>query len=141
MSYLGRFRQGDDVSLVLFTKNASGVPTLPADCPQAKVWDPTGALVATFQVPIVDRYVQTGIFQQLLRLGPAYVNLGNYRIVYYYLAGTYHGLHEDTFELVAGGHADGAVNAIYFFNKPWAKFLVFALNGGNLAMGRNPRLQ
>jgi hypothetical protein len=141
MSYLGRFRQGDSVNLVLFTKNASGVPTLPSDCPQAKVWDPTGALVATFQVPIVDRYVQTAIFQHQLRLGPGYSALGNYRIAYYYLAGTCHGLVEDTFEVVAGGHQDGAVNAIFYFDKPWAKFLVFALDSGNLAMGRNPRIQ
>jgi hypothetical protein len=141
MAYLGRFRQGDNVNLVCTTKNAGGVPTLSSDCPWAKVWDPTGGLVARFQVPIVDRYVQTAVFQHLLRLGPAYANLGNYRINYHYVVGTYHGLDEDTFELVAGGHPDGTVNAIYFFQKPWARFLVFSLDSGNLAFGRNPRLQ
>jgi len=141
VSYRGRYKLGDHVPLLLLTRSASGTPTLPLDVPYAKVWDNTGTLVHNFFMPIADRFAVTGLFTHNMRLGGRFPTLGMYRVVYFYnLSGSYHGTDEDTFELIAGGDNDGTVISDYFYNRPFASFVVQQLDSGKLVSGRNPRI-
>lgn len=141
MSYIGRFRQGDTVPLFCACKNATGGLAMPNDSPTVKIWDPLAGLVSSFQIPVVDRYDQVGLFLGQLRLGIPYANVGLWSATYTYLMpdGT-NGIQQDTFEIMEGGNPDGNVVSMYWYERPWADFVVQQLDSGKLVAGRNPKL-
>jgi hypothetical protein len=142
MAYLGRFRLGDTVPLFICCTNALGTPTFPVDSPNVKLWDPlTGLKVQSIEIPVIDRYAQTGLFEGELRLSALYSNLGLWSATYTYMtADGNNGLKQDTFEIVEGGNPDGNVVSMSWYERPWANFIVQELDSGKLVQGRNPKL-
>lgn len=142
MAYLGRYRQGDYVFLFCQTKDKNGVPTVPVDSPQAKIWAPGGVLVASLQIPVIDRYVPVpGLFAFPLRLDYGFSATGMYLVNYHYLLpNVFRGLDQDNFEVLEGGNPDGNIVAMYAYQRPNGQFIVQELDSGNLAIGRNPKL-
>ncbi len=139
MEFLGRYQQGQTVTLFCQGKDANGVATLPDRPPQAKVFNGTTVVEAN-EMPILDRYINTGFFQHHLFLGAAY-SAGQYRVVYYYRVGSYYGVEEDGFEIVAGGHQDGSILNMYFFRRPQADYIVYETEDGIINKGRNPTVR
>jgi hypothetical protein len=139
--YLGRYQLGETVGLLLQTKNAVQTPTVPDNPPQAVIWKPDGTKYLSKEMPVIDRYSQTGLFLLPLFLGLGHVT-GHYRVTYtYYItATTYHGLEEDAFEVVAGGHTDGRVIAAHFLVKPDRTVIVQQYDSGRVKAGRNPKI-
>lgn len=139
MPYLGRYRLGDTVLLPLVTADANGTPTLPVRAPTVEVFS-SSAQVANLPMPINDRYGVTAFFLLPVRLTSSYA-AGPYRATYNWnLAGGYQGFQEDTFEVLAGGHADGVVQSMFWAEFPHAKFLMHHLESGTVVFGRNPRV-
>jgi hypothetical protein len=154
MSYHARYQLGDFVPLLLQCRNANGTPTLPDDCPNARVFDPLGRLVTNFKVPITDRYGATGLFAFAFPLSAFLFSTGlvngNYRVIYSYSIGSYTGLDESTFEVVAGGDSRGNIISMAYYPRPNADYLVFQTDNGQalgrisydgfISMGQNPRI-
>lgn len=136
ISHLGRFQLGATVPLYLPCKNSSGALAVPDSPPQWKVFSGT-TLVEAHLMPIEDRYVVTGLFRATLFLGRLY-STGQYNLVYYYKSSGYYGLETDTFEIVGGGDARGAVISTYFYDRPEARYVVQGLESGSIIKGRNP---
>lgn len=139
MGYRGRYQIGTHVPLHVLTVNGSNVPSFPTDAPRIEVWSATAKVVSNKAVPVVDRFGQTGLFGHRLFLDGRF-SAGRYTVYYRYLVGTYQGVVEDTFEVVAGGDGDGAVIALNYYERPHAVFCVFQLDSGRLVKGRNPRV-
>jgi hypothetical protein len=135
--FIGRFQLGQIVPLLLVTKNAAGTPTVPNAPPTIKVWAPNGTEVLGAAIPMIDRYVQTGIFQGRVFLSALFA-AGLYVVTYYYQVGSYQGLATDNFEIMPGGDPDGNVMAMYFYRQPQADFIVQSLDSGKIVQGRNP---
>lgn len=126
--------------LWLRTTDAAGTPTEPQDTPQVIVTDNALVEVVATQMPITERYTTTGLFYYPLYLGTGF-STGYYTIEYrWVLASTYIGSAADEFEIVAGGHADGAVTSLYFYERPHAKMLVHGVETGSILPGKNPSL-
>lgn len=138
--YLGRFQLGTRVPFRLQCLDGEGGSNaLPDNPPWCKVWNSSGSLVASFEMPVSDRYSQTGLFLTELFLGRDY-SAGQYSVTYSYRNSTYHGRQQDTFEVIAGGHADGAVVAMHFYVLPHATYVVQQLESGKIVQGRNPKV-
>lgn len=142
MAFIGRYKLGDAVPLYVKTVDTNGVATLPDDCPTVKVWNSSGTLILNQKMPIIERFTQTGNFCYPLFLGVLWAT-GTYTAVYYWTTGsqTFNGLDCDTFEIVDGGNKDGNVIAMYFFDRPQAKYVVYETDSGVLIQGRNPTVQ
>lgn len=139
MSYLGRYQIGQTVTCLLQSRDGNQAIALPARPPQAKVF--LGATVVEFrEMPILDRFVQTGFFQLHLFLGTAYA-LGKYQVVYYYQVGAWYGLEADDFEIVGGGDPDGAILGMYWYQRPQADYSVYSTETGTIQRGRNPAIR
>ncbi len=139
MSYRGRFQLGTEVTLAVLTVNGSNLPSFPDAAPVVEVWSSTGLVLAGRAMPVVDRYGTTGLFQ-LSTFLDARFSAGRYTAVYRYEVGSYEGLVEEVFEIVAGGDPAGAVIAMHYYDRPHAKFVVMQLDGGSLLARRNPRV-
>jgi hypothetical protein len=138
MEHLGRYQQGDIVALSVLCTDANGAPTLPDKAPVAVLCSDT-VQVLTIRLPIVDRYTITGFFQHTMQLGTAFV-VGRYRVVYQYTLSGVAYAKADAFEVVAGGHADGAGLAMYYYRRPTSDYVLLQTDGGRLIRRRNPRL-
>ena len=104
--------------------------------PAVTVYDDAGAKVASGAVPLLDRYRQPGWCGYRLRLGA--LGVGHYGVTFGYSVGGSARLDAATFEVVAGGHADGAVLAMTHYERPHAAFLVHQAESGTRVFGRNP---
>jgi hypothetical protein len=135
--YRGRYQNGDTVPLRVLCRDAAGVPGVPPRAPQVTVWSPAGAKVRVRVMPVLDRYGQAGLFHYPLYLDGDFAP-GLYRAVYNYNLGSYVGIEEDGFEVLAGGNADGAVVALHFYVRPHARFVMQSLDSGKMVQGRNP---
>lgn len=137
--YRGRYQLGQEVPLGVLCLNAADTPTAPDRAPTMKVWDAAGTRVADLAIPALDRYAVTGLFRHRLFLDGRFA-AGRYTVTYHWNAGSFVGLDADTFEIAAGGHADGSVVAMTWYHRPQAEFIVQQLNSGAIVKGRNPRL-
>lgn len=140
MAYRGRYQLGQHLPIMVLARGSDETPGVPTDTPRATIYSPAGAVVMFFDLPVVDRYSQTGLFGMPLRLGADFATTGLYRAEYHYLIGSYYGIEEDGFEIVAGGNADGSVISMYYYDRPHAKFIVQELDSGKLRQGRNPTI-
>ena len=136
MTYAGRYILGESVPLPLKTVNAAGTPTEPSDCPQVKIW--RGATkVAEYEMPVIERAGQPGTFFLSLYLGPAY-SAGSYLAEFRWVLGdAYIGAASTTFEVTAGGHADGSVVGMYFYERPGMTYVVHETERGVILPGKN----
>ena len=136
--YLGRFQLGATVHLELPCRDLNKQAALPDLPPQYKVFNGT-TVIEAHAMPIIDRYVVTGVFRSTLFLGRLYAT-GQYQVVYYYhnTSTGYYGLQYDNFEIVPGGDVRGAVIGTYFYERPEANYIVQGLESGSIIKGRNP---
>ena len=137
--YRGRVQLGQTLFLLLQTTNASGEPAMPDDIPRLTVWDNDGTLIERLDMPVLDRHEQTGMFHYPLYLGNLYA-AGAYTVTYLYrhTGSSYSGMEDDTFEVAAGGDADGTVVGMYFYKRPDQDIIVQQCESGVVKAGRNP---
>lgn len=138
MEHLGRYAQGDTLFLSVWCRDSSGTPAEPADSPCAVVCSDT-ATVASFRMPICDRYAVTGYFSYPLQLDTRFP-AGTYRVVYDYKISSTAYAEAASFEVGAGGHADGPALACYYFARPTSDFIIMQCDSGRVIRRRNPRL-
>lgn len=139
--FRGRLRLGEEVTIAVQCYDVNGTPSLPDDCPVAKVWNSAGTKVFNAKIPIQDRYGTTGYFQRNIFLGPAFA-VGLYTVTYIYsTAGqSFVNLDEDNFEIIAGGDTDGITEAMHYYHRPQADYVVQQLSSGKIKRRRNPRI-
>lgn len=138
MDYRGRYILGDTVPLTCLCVTSAGVPTEPDKAPSVAVWSGS-ALVLTARMPVCERFAQTGYFLYPLRLD-ALFGAGAYRYAATYtISGTAGGV-AGSFEVVAGGHPDGAGLSMYYYARPTSSYIVLHVAAGRLIRRRNPRL-
>lgn len=136
--FRGRYPLGVEIPLSLQCVNGSGVPALPTEAPTADVWS-SSAKIRTLAVPPLDPSGVTAYFSYRLFLGSLFA-VGLYRVFYRYRIGSFSNIVEDAFEIIPGGHQDGAVISLYGFLRPQATYLVQQLDSGKLVRGKNPRV-
>lgn len=135
---LGQFQLGDFLPLTLQTVTGDETtPTLPTAAPTAKIFNASGTLVETISLPIHDPVGAVAYFQHKRQLDSTY-SAGKYFICYQWTT-TSAGVQCQTFEILAGGDADGAVIGMAWFEVPEARNVVYQLDSGALRAGRNPR--
>ncbi len=139
MNFLGRFQLGDIVPLFLLARTAGGTPSPVAAPPTVEVWSSAGDKVVSKEMPIIDRYTYDGTFLLPVALGAGFV-AGVYTVVYHFTIGSYYGIETANFEVMPGGHTDGTVVSMYFYERPQARFIVQQLDSGLMIQGRNPSL-
>ena len=137
--YRGRFRLGEEITIGVYCFDGNAAPVVPDDCPVAKIFNASGHVVYNARVPIQDRYGITGLFQTQVFLGPAFAP-GQYTVSYSYSSGggAYAGEEEDNFEVLPGGDTDGITEAMFYYHRPNADFVIQQLSSGNLKKRRNP---
>lgn len=136
--YRGRHILGTEVPLGCLTTNAAGTPTNPDDCPLMEVRSSSGLVLAR-RIPRIDHAAAAGLFQVKQFLGADFA-AGRYSVLYgWTVGGTAFGA-LDEFEVIPGGHADGSVISMYFYDRPHGDFVVHQLDGGKIRRGRNPRV-
>lgn len=135
--YLGRFQIGQEVPLILWTRDRDRTPAFPDSHPLARVVASDGTHVESVQMPVSDRYQVTGLFRYQLPLGAGY-STGKYTVEYQYTVSGYPGLLLASFEVVAGGDVGGPVISLYAVERPEARYVVAQLGTGRLVAGRNP---
>ena len=135
----GRYTLGQEIVFGCWTHDANDTPTLPTLPPVLEIWSSAGTKVQTKSMPIMDRYQNTGWFQLPVKLNTDFAT-GLYRAVMIYVVGSYYGLDEDTFEVIAGGDTDGAALAMAWYQRPHAAYVVQQMDSGKLNFGRNPYL-
>ena len=139
MTDLGRFQLGDWLPLCVQTHGSTYAPTLPDNCPTAKIFDESGSLIETLNMPINDRYgPTTALFMRRRLLDSSYA-AGKYMIFYLWIVSSTGYPECQQFEVVAGGSADGNVIGNYWNETPAAGYVITALHGGKLLTNRGPR--
>lgn len=97
---------------------AAGVPTAPDSAPTLKVYTDTGTLVRSLTVPPQDQTNATGLFGYLLPLNSSYSTGKHFALWSWVISSTTYTRELDHFEIVAGGHADGMLNAMFYLDRP-----------------------
>jgi hypothetical protein len=139
MAYRGRQQLGTEITLTVLCVDGNGAPVAPTNAPMMEVYDSAGNQITGKRIPPLEQAVVTGLFQYNLFLG-ALFSAGTYTVVYRWVSGGNHYGEMDTFEIIPGGHADGSVISLYFYERPGARFLVQQLDSGKLVQGKNPRV-
>lgn len=134
--FIGRYQLGKMVPLLLVTRNSAGAPAVPNAPPTATLWSPT-TKIGVELLPIIERYVNNGMFQGHVFLNDTFA-VGLYQVSYYFEIGSYQGIENDNFEIMPGGDGDGAINSMYFYQRPQASFIVQSKDSGKIVQGRNP---
>lgn len=140
MAYRGRYPLGVEIPLGVLCVNASGTPIAPTEAPLLEVYsDAAASPVVVKRIPPLERAAVTGLFQYPLFLGGAF-SAGHHTAVYRWRNGGTQFHSSDTFQVIAGGHEDGAVISLFWYEQPGSRFLVQQLDSGKLVRGRNPRV-
>ena len=129
---------GEFVTLAVWCRDSVSTPTLPAAAPLATIYSAAGATVAAFKMPIMDRYHATGYFAFRLYVGADFA-VGSYRVLYSYLLGSDYYADEDTFDVVADGHADGGGLSMHFYRRPTSDWIIYQ-GHSRVLRRRNPSL-
>ena len=144
MSFLGRYRLGRIVPLMLVTVDSNDAPVLPDQAPSCQVYNGSMSSVMTFKTPIRDRYLVTAFFQQPMILNADFA-AGYYTIVYQWqISGTSYS-RTDTFRVLAAGDKDGDCTALGLHQSggtmfgEGASFALMQGRAGRIKMMRNPR--
>jgi hypothetical protein len=135
----GRYQLGEEIPLSVLCVDADGAPANPSVAPHMDIYRGATQVLAGKLLPQLDPGGATGLFGLRLFLGADFSE-GRHTVVYRYLTGSYLGQQTEEFEVVAGGHRDGAVLAMHWYERPHARFVVQQLDSGKLVKGRNPRV-
>lgn len=139
--YLGRIQLGAELPISCLTVDANSLPTAPDAPPALKIWSGT-TLILSAQMPVNDRFGTSTVctfFLYPLFLGGQYAT-GTYDVNLSWKIGSFVGVEDAKFDVVAGGHADGAIVAMTLYRRPEADFVVWQTTGGKLQRGRGPKV-
>ncbi|SIO38004.1 hypothetical protein SAMN05444166_4234 [Singulisphaera sp. GP187] len=133
---LGRYQQGQTVTIGLAVVDANGDPASPITAPTAVITDADDSVVASLKLAMNGNSTAfaLGVF-----LGINY-SLGTYTVTYSYQSGAFSGSASDTFTVIPGGDPGGRVISLYAYDRPEARYVVAQLTSGLILQGRNPRL-
>lgn len=135
--WLCRAQLGTYLDIYLQTTDANRVATMPDYVPWLKIWQGS-TLVLAHEMPLVDKDIQVGLFCERLFLGAGFTT-GQYAVQMSYQVAHNASIESRTFAIIPGGHADGSVMGIYWYHRPHADFLVYQLEAGKIARGKEPR--
>jgi hypothetical protein len=135
--FLGRVTQGQFLPIPVTTRDG-GTPYAPTAAPLVTIYNSTGTKIALYGMPPVDKGAITGLFVAIIRMNSLYP-VGKYRLAVNFTANSVPKLVVGHFEVVDGGHADGAVNSMYFYPRPHSNFLVEKLDSNQRLLLTNPR--
>lgn len=135
--YLGEFMLGDRVPLGLMCQEPTGLPVLPDAAPYASVMNTDGEIAVSLRVPPQDVATAPGVFGIALHLDSRF-SIGRYSAHYSWTDGGESRVGVDVFDVIPGGHPDGAIIALYPYHRPQAEFLIQQTDGRKLLKGRNP---
>ncbi len=159
LGYLGRYRQGDELSLVIQCVDINGSGAWPikvtdifsstgiSNPPTVTFRGPGGTNVLSRVLPADLQGVRKGVFRLSQYLGTEFATTGSYAVFVRYTRATINSGFFATapivlvghFWLMAGGSPDGAVIAMRAVRRPNANWLIYQTDGGRLVRGRNPR--
>lgn len=140
LGYLGRYRQGEELLLVVPCDDGGAAPAWPDVAPTVTFHKPDGT-VALHRVMAADlQGVTDGVFRLPQFLNSQFSTTGAYRaVVRYEDASDRARVLVGHFRVLGGGDTDGAVVSMRPVRRPDANYLVYQTDGGILARGRNPR--
>lgn len=138
MSVLPNKQLGDRQDLSVRTTNNLLAPVAPTAAPNYAVYSNAGTKVASGKLPAKDAFRTTGWFEWPLFLGSAYA-AGNYTVLYSWIENSRHHHEIDTFEIMAGGDADGPIQGMTFLRRPEVNHVVYQTESAILKDGHNPR--
>ena len=136
--WLGKVQLGTYLDFYLQCTDADEVKSMPVYVPFLKVWI-ASSLIHAAEMPLLDKTSQVGLFATHLFLGNEF-DVGYGTAEMYYQVGGKFGIETRTFEIVPGGHVDGQVLGMFFYQKPAAEFVVYQTEAGTLRKGKNPRV-
>lgn len=140
--YRGRYQLGDEVLIGVQCTDESGNPAAPDAAPTMTIYADDGSKpVENKAIPPKDRAESTGLFEHFVRLGSDFA-AGAYSVLYKWATGDgdFHGQAVDHFEILPGGHVDGTVLGLHYFDAGHAQFLVQQTDAGLIKAGKNPRV-
>ena len=129
MSYLGRFQQGQNVTIGVSTTAA------PDAAPIATIKDSSGDTIWSGGIALV----AANTFSLSIFIGVVF-SLGTFTVTYSWAIKGVAGTATDTFDVIGGGDPGGKVVSMYSYVRPDATYVVAQLSSGNTVQGRNPRL-
>jgi hypothetical protein len=144
-SYLGRFRLGDIVTLLLLSTGEDGMAVDPAGPPRARIvvlGPPAPGVTYDLTLPRAESPgVHMGFFP-LVSSTPPYgeLSIGRYAVRYSWDVGGFAGSATACFDVTPGGDAGGRVIALHEVRRPPRSHLVAQLSSGVLVAGSNPRV-
>jgi hypothetical protein len=137
MPHLGRTQLGRELPLGIRTHDAFGNSINPDEAPTVHILKSTGVVVATLQIPAVDKFNRKGFFAFGLLLDGRF-STGRYFVVYSWQMGDLRGRLVDSFDIVRGGHKSGRVQAAHWLAQPHSSFIYFQTSDGVVHKGRSP---
>ncbi len=135
--FLGRFRKGEIVPVVVVAQNASDVPTVPDQCPTVIVYSSAGAIGGQ-EMANVDRYAVTALFFAPVFVGPGYA-AGYHRVEAWWMISSAAYTKSWTFQVLAQGHRDGPVQALGVIEFPAVSYVLGQTRLGRVKKFKNPR--
>lgn len=138
--YLGVYQLGDLLPLSVLTADADGATALPDAAPEATLFNPDGTVALTLSLPPVDPSAAPGLFGHSFHMDGRLAE-GPGRVRYSWAVSGVPRSREGFYEVVAGGHADGAVIAGFAYHRPHGEFIVMETDSSKLKRGRNPAVR
>jgi hypothetical protein len=137
MEYLGRFQQGDTVTLSATTLNGSGAPVTPDTTPTAAIYraGSTPTLIETVNLPA--KNAARTVFQLRHRLGGTY-NAERHFAIYRWVIATAPYKDLALFDVLSGGDQSGNVISMFHVELPTGDHILYQNEVGNLLDGRTP---
>lgn len=135
--YRGRQMLGTEIALSVLCVNGSNVPSEPTAAPTMDIYSDSAKVMSLLAMPPMDRYQATGYFQRKVFLNGLF-SVGQYRVVYRYIVGSFKGIVIDSFEIISGGNVAGTPIAMYFYRRPHCDWVVQQMDSGRLLKRRNP---
>ena len=134
-----RNQLGDEVGILVQCYDASGNPVDPDDAPEVSVYaSDDSEPVPPFKIPSQDYYQTTGLFQGFLWLGSNF-SAGHYTVRIQWTTGAFTGVASQIFEVLPGGHADGAITSMHAIESGKDEIVVYGMDSGVIKEGKNPR--
>lgn len=143
MADLGRYQLGEYVRIPVQTRNASAAETAPSAAPTYTLYKANDTPITghdTVTMPPKFLGLLTGWFESEIRLSSTF-SAGRYNVlIEYSISGGHTGAEQHSFDVVAGGNANGAYIGLQWYPRPHAKFLVGLLDSNTLEARKNPKV-
>lgn len=148
--YLGRFQQGDWVTIPVVCRDSSRSPILPTDGAGDSVpawiniYDKNHRLVVRARAATPkNRLRAKGLLETEQRIGPEFLDEGLYTVLVEWSDGSYSATGADlhSFEVIPGGDPAGTYISLTFYRRPHANYVIGLTDGGLVDWRKNPYLE